>query len=100
MIKSAKNNLNYPLAISIVIHGITIAFFSLLAVDLPKKTAKEPPIHIKKIIFEKKKAAPAKKIKSKNSVKAHKPSQIAQSFREIKRTPRVQAKSLPRNTIS
>jgi hypothetical protein len=27
-------------------------------VDLPKKTAKDPPIQIKKIIFENKKAAP------------------------------------------
>jgi TonB family protein len=98
MIKSTKRNLNYPLAISVAVHGIIIAFFSLLVVDLPKKTAKESPIHIKKIIFEKKKAAPAEKTNSKQSVKAHKPTQATQSFRKRKRTPRTQAKHLPLNT--
>lgn len=98
MTKSTKRNLNYPLAISVAIHGLIIAFFSLLAVDLPKETAKEPLIHIKKIIFEKKKAAPAKKTNSKKSVQVHKPTKAAQSFRKRKRTPIAKAKPLPFNT--
>lgn len=98
MKKSTKRNLNYPLAISVAVHGVIIAFFSLLVVDLPKKTAKEAPIHINKIIFEKKKAAPAKETNSKKSAKAHKPTKTAQSLPKKKRIPRTQAKPLPRNT--
>jgi TonB family protein len=98
MTKSTKRILIYPLAISVAVHGLIIAFFSLLAVDLPRKTAKEPPIHIKKIIFEKEKVAPARETNSKKSVKAHKPTKAAQSFRKRKRTPIAQAKPLPRNT--
>jgi TonB family protein len=95
---STKRNLNYPLAISLAIHGLIIAFFSLSTMDLPKETAKEPPIHIKRIIFEKKKAAPARETNSKKSVKAHKPTKAAQSFQKRKRTPIAQAKPMPRNT--
>jgi TonB family protein len=98
MKKSTKKNLNYPLAISVAVHGIIIAFFSLVVVDIPKKTAKEPPIHIKKIIFEKKKAAPAKKTNSKKTVETYKPTQAARSLPKRKRTPRAQVKPLPRNT--
>jgi len=97
MTKSTKRNLNYPLAISVAMHGIIIAFFSLLVVDSSKKTAKEPPIHIKRIIFEKKKAAPASGTKNKKLIKEHKPTKAAQSFRRKKRAPRAQAKPLPRN---
>jgi TonB family protein len=96
MTKSTKRNLNYPLAISVAIHGLIIIFFSLLAVDLPKKTAMEQPIHIKKIIFEKKKAAPAKETNSKKSIEAHKPTHAAARFQQKKKIPTAQAK--PRNT--
>jgi TonB family protein len=98
MTKSAKRNLNYPLAISVAIHGLIIVLFSLLYVDLPKKIAKESPIQIKKIIFAKKKSAPAKRTNSKKSVKAHKPTKTAQSFRKRKRTPIPQANPLPHST--
>ncbi len=98
MTKSTKRNLNYPLTISVVIHGVIIAFFSLLAFDLPKKTAKKPPIHIKKIIFEKKKAAPAKKTNSKKLIEEHKPTKAAQLFSGRKRAPKTQAKLFPPNT--
>ena len=97
MTKNTKRNLNYPLAISVAVHGLLIAFISLLAVDIPKKMTKEPPIHIKKIIFEKKKAAPAKETNSKKTVKAHKPTQAAQSFQKKKRIPITQAKPLSHN---
>lgn len=97
MIPKKQKSLNCPLAISLAVHGVIIAFFSLLAVDLPKKTAKQPPIHIKKIIFEKKKAAPARGTNSKKSIKEHKSTKATQSFRKRKRTPRTQAKILPRN---
>jgi periplasmic protein TonB len=98
MTKSTKRNLNYPLAISIAIHGVIIAFFSLLVVDSSKRIDKEPPIHIKKIIFEKKKSVPIEETNSKKSIKAHKPTKAAKSFRKRKRTPIAQAKPLPRNT--
>jgi TonB family protein len=94
---NTQRNSNYPLAISMAIHGIIIAFFSILAVDLPKKTTTEPPIHIKNIIFENKKAAPARDTNSKRSVSKHKPTKAAQYFRRKKRAPRAQAKPLPRN---
>jgi len=97
MTKNTKRNLNYPLAISVAVHGLLIAFISLFAVDIPKKMTKEPPIHIKKIIFEKKKAAPAKETNSKKTVKAHKPTQAAQSFQKKKRIPITQAKPLSHN---
>ena len=97
MIKSTKRGLNFSLTISVGIHGIIIAFFSLLVVDSTKKTAKEPPIHIKSIIFDKKKAAPARGTNSKKSVIEHKPIKTAQSFPRKKRTPRAQAKPLLRN---
>jgi TonB family protein len=95
---STKRNLNYPLAISMAVHGLIITFFSFLAMDLPKKTAKEVPIHIKKIILKKKEAVLTRETKNKKSVKTHKPTQIAQSFQKRKRTPTAQAKPLPHNT--
>ncbi|MFT4578840.1 MAG: TonB family protein [Nitrospinales bacterium] len=98
MMKNTQRGLNYPLAISLAIHGLIIAFFSFLSVNLPKKIAEEPPIHIKNIIFEKKKTAPARETNNNKSVKAHKPTRAAQSFRNRKRTPIAQAKPLPRNT--
>ncbi len=100
MTKCTKRNLNYPLAISVAIHGVIIAFFSLLVVDSAKKTTKEPPIHIKKIIFGKKNATPARDTNNKKSIKGHKPTKAAQSFRRKKRTPKAQTKPLPRNPES
>ena len=84
------------MVISMAIHGVIIAFFSLLAVNLPEKIAKIPPIQIKKIIFENKKAAPARGTNSKRSVNEHKPTKVAQSFRRKKIAPRAQAKPLTR----
>ena len=84
------------MVISMAIHGVIIAFFSLLAVNLPEKIAKIPPIQIKKIIFENKKAAPARGTNSKRSVNEHKPTKAAQSFRRKKIAPSAQAKPLTR----
>ncbi|MBC8285221.1 MAG: energy transducer TonB [Nitrospinae bacterium] len=61
MTPKINKNLNYPFVISVAIHGVIIAFFSLWHWSSPEKISKKTPIHIKKIIFEKRKAAPPKK---------------------------------------
>ena len=93
---NTQRNSYYPMVISMAIHGVIIAFFSLLAVNLPEKIAKIPPIQIKKIIFENKKAAPARGTNSKRSVNEHKPTKAAQSFRRKKIAPSAQTKPLTR----
>lgn len=61
MTPKTKKSLNYPFAISVAVHGIIIAFFSIWHWNSPEEVSENLPIHIKKIIFEKRKAAPPKR---------------------------------------